>query len=344
MAVSINDIAKAAKVSTATVSRVINNSTNITPKTKERVLSVMKDMNYVPNSLARGLSNRKALNVALIIDIDNPGSFYNPFFSEVMHGIETAVYKKGLCLIIASSKRADIEETLETLILGKRIQGVFVPNSLADPNAINNLINKKFPFIGIGEIEGYKNPVSWVDINNQQGGEHAVEHLVEQGYRNIGFIGGSQEKLFNKNRLLGYKHAMIRNGLNIHEEYIKVCDGTKQDAYKKMNKMISMDAKLDAVICGDNIITYGVMKAVFESKKNIPNDIGIVSFDRYPLATLVEPSITTVDIDVFQLGELAANLLLKLIENPAMSQQQSLISTCVEIRDSTRRGKDIVQR
>ncbi len=337
MAVSINDIAKAAEVSIATVSRVINNSSSISPKTRDKVLKVMRDMHYVPNSLARGLSNRKALNVALLIDIEDEGSFHNPFFYEIMHGIESAVYKKGLSLIIASSKRAEIKDTLKWLIQGKRMQGVFIPSSLADKAVITELIDERFPFIGIGEITGMKESISWVDINNRQGGEQAVQHLIDQGYRRIGYIGGELDKLFNKNRLHGYREALLRNGMDVIENRIKICDTTKQDAYIKMHELLTLDDQVDAVVCGDNIISYGAMKAIAEADLIIPKDVGLISFDKHPLATLVEPSITSVDINVFQLGELAASILLQIIENPEISHQQSLISTCIEKRESTRR-------
>lgn len=336
MAVTISEVAKAAGVSTATVSRVINNSTSITPATREKTLAIMKELNYVPNSLAQGLSNQKALNVTLLINIDDAKSFSNPFFYEVMHGIETVVYEKGLSLTITSSKKnKPTIDTLEQMVSEKRMQGLIIPASLAEAKIIKKFKKMHFPFVVIGQPEAHTDLVNWVDINNQQGGEQAVEHLLNKGYRKIAFIGGNNTELFNKNRLSGYRDALKRNKVTVTANHIKECDNTKNDACEKMKALLSLKDKPDAVICGDNIISFGAMKAIKAEGLSIPNDIGIVSFDNYPLAELVEPSLTAVDIDVFELGVVAANTLLKMIDKPNMSQQQSLISTSINEREST---------
>lgn len=335
MAVSIKEIAKAAGVSTATVSRVINNSPKLSQKTREKVLQTMKEMDYVPNSLARGLSNQKALNVALLINIEDSSSFHNPFFYEVMHGIEIAVYKRGLSLIMASSRADDKIEIVEWLMNEKRMQGIIIPSSLADKKLLQLLRKRRFPFVVIGKYEEDVKPVSWVDVNNQQGGEQAVSHLIESGYEKIAFICGEFDKIFNRDRLQGYQRAMQRHQQVIQNEWIIETDGSKAQAYDAMKKLLKSKNCPDAIICGDNIISFGVMKAAQEYGILIPKQLGLVSFDNYPLATLVEPSLTSIHIDVFQMGEMAANSLLSLIDNPEASQQQMLISTNVEVRESS---------
>ncbi len=342
MAVTISDVAKAAGVSTATVSRVINNSSSITLATREKTLAIMKELNYVPNSLARGLSNQKSLNVTLLINIADAKSFSNPFFYEVMHGIETVVYERGLSLTITSSKKTiSTLDTLEQMVNGKKMQGLIIPSSLANKKIVSKFRKMNFPFVIIGELAGYSEPLNWVDINNKQGGEQAVEHLIKKGYRDIAFIGGRHEELFNRNRLSGYMEALKRNSLTINQDYIKECDNTKTGAYEKMSELLSLNDRPDAVICGDNIISFGAIKAINGVGLNIPKDLGVVTFDNYPLAELIEPSLTAVDIDVFELGVVAANTLLKMIDNPDVRQQQSLISTRIDERESTMKNKTL---
>jgi DNA-binding LacI/PurR family transcriptional regulator len=336
--VSIRDVAKAAGVSTATVSRIINNSPLISPETRDRTLKVMEELNYVPNSLARALSNQKSFNVTLLIDIADVKSFSNPFFYEVMHGIETVVYKKGLCLTIASTKNSDKKtDILDWLIHGKRMQGLIIPVSLADETVIEKLEEMRFPFVLVGEPQGPAESVHWVDIHNRQGGQMAVSHLAANGYRNIGLIVGNKNEKFNRNRLAGYLDALAQNGMTVREEYIKESNGTKQDAYEKMKELLALDIRPDAVIGGDNILCYGAMKAVKEAGLHIPSQVGIVSFDDYPLAELLEPSLTAVVIDVFELGVLAADTLLNMLDDPESKQQQYYIPTCIKERESTKR-------
>ncbi len=340
MAASIKDVAKEAGVSTATVSRAINNSPSITEETRAKILAAMKKLNYVPNSLARGLSSQKAFNVTLIIDIEDAKSFNNPFFYEVMHGIEEVMHQNGLSLIIASSYKSENRiNSIKELVYGKRMQGLIIPSSLADSKTLEKLSEINCPFVIIGEPEENKGLYSWVDINNEQGGEQAVEHLISMGYEKIAIICGSETELFNHNRLLGYKSALQKNNITVRDNFIKECDGTKQDAYKKVLELLALDDIPDSIICGDNIISFGAMKAINERGLTIPDDIGLVSFDDYPLAELVEPSLTSIEIDVFELGTIAANTLIKILNNPKAMKQQSLLSTGINVRESSQRKK-----
>lgn len=336
---SIKDVAEAAGVSTSTVSRIINDNPAISTETRERVQKVMKELNYVPNSMARGLSNQRAFTVTLAINADDVKSFNNPFFYEVMHGIETVVYQKDLCLIVANMQTFIKKESiLSWLINGKRTQGIIFPSSIVNEKMIRELKKHKFPFVVFGEPGSFE-PVDWVDINNRQGGQQAVEHLLQQGYSKIAFISGSKKEVFNKNRHMGYRDGLERNGLTYLEEYVAEGGSAKSDGYNMMHALLTLEDRPDAIICSDNILSLGVMKAILSAGFKIPEDIGVISFDNFPVADLADPPLTTVDVDVFELGVQAANMLFKLIENPQSRQQQSLIATEIQMRQSTQRKK-----
>lgn len=336
---SIKDVAEAAGVSTSTVSRIINDNPAISAETRERVQKVMKELNYVPNIMARGLSNQRAFTVTLAINADDVKSFNNPFFYEVMHGIETVVYQKDLCLIIANMQTIIKKESiLSWLINGKRTQGIIIPSSIVNEKIIRELKRHKFPFVVFGEPCSSE-PVDWVDINNRQGGQQAVEHLLGQGYRKIAFISGSRKEVFNKNRHTGYRDGLEKNGMTCREEYAVQGGSAKSDGFNMMQSLLNLKDRPDAVICCDNILSLGVMKAIQSAGLQIPDDIGVISFDNFPVADLADPPLTTVDVDVFELGVQAANMLFNLIENPQSRQQQSLIATAVQIRESTLRKK-----
>jgi DNA-binding LacI/PurR family transcriptional regulator len=336
---SIKDVAKAAGVSASTVSRVINNSPLISAETREKTLKVMKELNYVPNSMARGLSNQKAFTIALLVNISEPKAYSNPFFYEVIHGIETIVYNNGLCLIIANLQTSVKKDNmLGWLIHGKRTQGVILPSAIVDSQIVKELKKIKFPFVVLGEPADCREPIDWVDINNAQGGQQAVDHLLRQGYRKIAFIGGSRKEIFNRNRLSGYREALEANGIEYNPEYVREGGSSKQDGLIMTRELLGLKARPDAVICGDNFLSLGAMKAAAEAGLNIPADFGVLSFDNFPIAELAEPSLTTVDIDVFEMGVQAASLLFKRIENPSAREQQSLIATRIEERESTARS------
>ena len=336
---SIKDVAKASGVSTATISRIINNNPLVSVETREKVMRIMKDLNYVPNSMARGLSNQKSYTVALLINIKHAKSFYNPFFYEVMHGIEAIVYSKGFCLIIANQQTSlKNDDMLKWLIRGKRSQGVIIPSSIVDTQNIRELKKLGYPFVVIGEPCNTSEPIDWVDINNNQGGRQAVQHILDNGYSRIAYIGGSQKELFNKRRLSGYYDALAEHGLPALPELVREGGTTRRDGLAMMDELLALPQPPDAVICSENILSLGAISAIQKAGLTIPDDMGIVSFDNYPIADLLEQEITTIDVDVFELGRQAANILFRLIENPEARQQQSLISTSIQARESTDRN------
>lgn len=337
MGVSIKDVARTAGVSTATVSRVINHSEKIADETRQKILKVMKDLNYVPNTMARDLSNQKASNITLLIDGADAKSFSNPFFYEVMHGIESVVYQEGLTLMIASSQpNQKKKELLKWLIQGKRLQGLIIPSSLFDEKTMNHLEDLKCPFVVLGETRNIEKPHNWVDIHNSQGAKLAVAHLVEKGYRKIAYLGGHEKEMFNFYRQSGFKEALQKYDMTVRPEMILQVASDKQQAYEQAKKLLEHEQP-DAFVCGDNIISLGAMNAIKEKGYDIPAQVGLVSFDDYPLAELLEPSLTSVVIDVFELGVQAAKLLLQSMEDEQMRPKQSLISTSIHPRESTGR-------
>jgi len=333
---SIKDVAKLAGVSVSTVSRVINNNPVIPSKTRDKILKVIKELDYSPNSMAQGLSNNRSYTITLLINIDDEKSFYNPFFYEVMHGIEKVVYENEYCLIVANLKTMlKNDKVLNWLIKGKRTEGIILPSSIIDSKMVNELKKNKIPFVSIGEPQDLREPISWGDINNRQGGEQATNCLLDKGYQKIAFVGLDENKLFCRRRFEGYKIALEKNKQNLDQELVIQSGNTRDDGYRVMKKLLLSGNKFDAVICADNTLSVGVIKAIREKGLSIPNDIGVVSFDNSQIAELLEPSISTVNIDVFELGLQSANLLFRLIENPKASGQEILISTNIEERETT---------
>ena len=224
---NIKDIAKAAGVSTSTVSRVLNNSPLISPETKERILRIVREHNYVPNSMARGLSSQKANSIALLVNIEDAKSFDNPFFNKIMYGIENVVYKNGLSLVISNLQTTrNSEKHLNWLIQGKHIHGVILPSFILKPALIKTFKSLNFPFVAFGEPEDITVPFDWVDINNVQGGQQAANHLFEAGYRRIAFLSGSTREIFNRNRLSGYQIMLKQHQLKADDSLVMTCDNS----------------------------------------------------------------------------------------------------------------------
>ncbi len=336
--VTIRDVARAAKVSSATVSRVLNQSALISVKTKETVQRAIKDLGFVPNVVARNLASQRSCTIGLLIDIENARAYSNPFFTEVLHGIETVVYSEGYFLIIANEKTISHQKiSIDHLVLEKRIDGLILPYPSAKRGLIRKLDANGFPFVIIGEPDESRDEVDFVDINNELGGEQAVHHLVQNGYRRIAFIGGNRGIKFVQNRLTGYAKALRQHGLPLREELIQEERGeiTKTSGFALTKRLFTGMEPPDALVCTDNILAWGALNAVKEQGLKVPEEVGIVSFDNFPLAEFLSPPLTTVDIDVFALGVQAASILMKRLKMVNLPHQQSIVSTKLVERDSS---------
>jgi DNA-binding LacI/PurR family transcriptional regulator len=332
---NIKDVAKAAGVSTSTVSRTINNSPSISLATKERIFSVMRELNYSPNMIAKSLTNNKSYTVTLIVDVEDEKSYQNPFFYEIMHGIERHVYRKEYSLIVANLNSTQKNQSvIEWLIKGKRTDGVILPASILSSAMIEILRKYNIPFVAIGEPVGLKESVSWVDVDNKKGTENAMYYLFDKGYRNIGFLGLNKTQLFSRKRLEGYKSALADEPHEIDNDLIRECMNTKREGYQHMIDLLQRDHRPDAIICADSHIAFGAIKACGELHLRIPEDIGIISYDNSQLAEISDPEITTVYVDVFELGLQSAKQLFELIEDPQKIDQGLLISTSIKVRET----------
>lgn len=338
MGVTIKDVAKATGVSTATVSRVINNSPLISPRTAEKVKLAMKKMNYYPSSMARGFSNQNTYNIALVVDINNFDAFDNPFFYKIQYGIEKVICNKGYNLIIANEKTTmNKGNTLNRIICEKRADGIIFPAFLLKKNIIKNMEEEKIPYVVIGEPP--KNyDVNWVDINNKMAGYIATKHLIDNEYRNIAFVSSNLSDTFNVKRYRGYKEALKDNGIAIDDRLFTKNITSNIDGYNIITNYMDSACIPDAFVFSSNLAAFGAITALKEKGYDIPDDIGIVSFDNFLVAELTKPEMTTVDIDVLELGIQAGSMLIGEINLPSSSKHNTLLSVKLITRGSAERS------
>lgn len=336
MSVTIKDVAKQAGVSTATISRYLNDSPFISQETAEIVRATMKELNYSPNSVARSLVNQATHTIAFIVDSQNSGAFGNPYFLQIQYGIEKVLGTRGYYLMIVNmGNRDNGENVLNKLISEKRVDGIIFPSVLSKKTTINKICESNFPCVIFGKQKENTN-VSWVDLDNVMGGKLATEHLLRNGCRRIAFIGCNSKKVFGVQRLEGYKKALTQNGVSVAKELIMEGFEGKEKGYEIMNVLLSQGSYPDGFVFSDNFAAFGAISAARQSGLKVPEQLQIVSFDDGPAAVLCEPEMTVVDIDMFDLGSQAATMLLKQIEAPSKNMQQSLISVKLICRGTSK--------
>lgn len=314
---NINDVAQKAGVGTTTVSRVLNNSPLVSDKTKEKVLNAIKELDYYPSTFARGLAGFSTYTIGLIMDNTMDKVYANPFIYEVFRGIEKSIYEGGYNLMLLGMNTCQNDKlAIENVLQAKLLDGLILPAELITSSYFDKIKSFKLPVVSIGKLEAIRN-ISNVDIDNFMAGYIATKYLYERGYRKIHFSGISPDKMFANDRYKGYKKFMQEKSLEI-----VVPD-------KLLNN-------IDSIICIDNINSYKMLQECKKVNKKVPEDIGIVTFDNYPLAEYLEPPITNIEIDLYELGFNAGNEILRLVKEPIYKAKDIRIPASINIRSSTK--------
>ena len=338
MGVTIRDIAKEAGVSASTVSRVMNGNAAISEETRLKIQETMKRMNYHPNSRARNFANGITNTIALVIDAEDETTFSNTLFNRSVYAIERIAQKNGYNLLITN----DADETkhsISTLVYEKKADGLILPSSSVREKLLDMLQEEQFPFVVLGEPDICRDTIAWVDVDNYEGSRTAVRHLTERGYRGIAFLTEGRDTVFARRREAGYCDALKAAG--IAQSSVFILDGCCLEATAARLVDSVRKHRTDAVICSNNLLAYQVLKMAAENGISIPEELGVVTFDNYPLAEYMSPPLTVIDIDTYRLGEEAAELLIGKISSDissdAAGKRVSVIDTRIICRKSSER-------
>lgn len=338
MTVTIKDIAKRVGVNPSTVSRVINGTASISDQTKEKIYEAMKEMDYHPNSLARSLVNGSTFTIGLVIDAGNSDAFSNAFFIRSVSAIEAVTQQKGYNLLITNDTSKENDSAVKNLILENKVDGVILPVSVARDELVNLLAGNHFPFVIMGEPEADKKDFCWIDMDNEKGGEDAVKHLFEAGYKHPVLFVQNQGTMFERKRIQGFWNEAEKHGISRKKENIVECGIKGEEITQTVERLITQNKEADSIICTNNTVAYYVLKELRKQGKRVPKDMGVVTFDNYPLAEYMDPPLTVVDVDTYKLGEEAANALFDMIKDEKQKTRNKRLPTRIIKRESTGRG------
>lgn len=330
MAATIHDVARLAGVNSSTVSRVLNGKATVMEETREKIYAAMRQLDYHPNSLARSLANGQSGAIGVVVDAEDAEAFSNVFFNRSLFAVEKVAQERGYHVILANGARhAGGMGSIEKLMLERKVDGLILPPSTVKPTLLKKI--QSFPCVVLGQPETVHHDVSWVDVNNAQGAEMGVAHLLEHGYRRVAYLGGQGRTGFSKRRVKGYEKALEKQ-----EPLVFPTDGTVEGAERTALEALGAAGRPDAFLCNDNLTAFGLLKATRTVNLRVPQDVGIVTFDNYPLAEYTDPPLTAVDVDTALLGEQAARLLFQHIDHHTPSQQVLLGTTLIDRISSCR--------
>lgn len=312
MAVTIQTIARLAKVSTATVSRYLNFPESVSEKKRALLAEVIKEQNYVPNELARGLTRNIFSTIGVIMPDIN-----NTFFSAVLLGIELELEKSGYSTLVCNTHgQIEREKRYLEMLMSRRVAGiVFVGTRplAAEDNAHIVELARKVPVMLINDRLSSED-VSFVMTNEEQGMGLAVEYLYGLGHRKIGFLNGNPPFTTYVYKLDGFVKAMKRLGLEMCDGYLQSVEPYEKGGYSGMLKIAQLASRPTAVVTANDQIAIGAVRAVFESGWVVPRDMSVVGFSNTPISAEVYPRLTTVDQFPYDTGKTAAQRLVEQID------------------------------
>lgn len=327
--VTIGAVAKLAGLSIASVSRVIN-GTAARADTERRVRAAIIDLGYQPNSAARALKVRKSEQICLSFD-----DLGNPAYVSMTRGVGNVLSSTKFRLILSSafSSVEEIVKHLETM--GRGFADGLIISPIYNDSRIAALISQlRIPVVLIGTLPAGLD-VDNVHVDSAAGIDMAVEHLVETGRKNIALINGPITTNPGRRRKAAFEKALTNRGLAISQECVIQAEAFSPEAgYKAFSNLKDLK-DFNAIICANDQLAAGVMKFCFENSISIPSDIALIGIDNIDLASLLRPTLTSIDLRAEERGEIAANLMLDHLANPDRPSKQITVQPRLVIRDST---------
>ncbi|MFE7083468.1 LacI family DNA-binding transcriptional regulator [Priestia megaterium] len=331
---TIKDIARVAGVSVTTVSRALNGYSDVNEKTRQKIAAVARELNYSPNTLARGLVMQKSKTIGLLVSGISRESVKDNFTFEVLCGVNERASTLGYDLILFNTNTMmQREKTYTQLCRERRVDGVIIQGIKKDDPYLKEVVESDIPCVLV-DIPVHSSSVGYVTTDNALGAKKAVKHLVSLGHQHIGMINGHGDAFVSRERLRGFSQALHEYRIPFRPE--RVLDGEFQEkkAEEEALKLLTEHKKVTAIFCASDLMALGALKACKELGLDVPKDISIVGYDNIFLASHSSPNLTTVGQEVYQIGYEAADLLIEMLEGKETNMKRYL-DTKLIIREST---------
>jgi LacI family transcriptional regulator len=325
---TIQEVARYAEVSTATVSRVLNNHSNVHPDLVRRVRAAVGALAYQRNAVARNLRrSQTSLWAVIVSDVGNP------FFTAMVRGLEDVAQQGGCSVVLCNSDESRAKEAdYIAAAAAERMAGVVI-SPASSATDVTPLVDLGIPVVAVDRrLRG--TAVDTVLVDNQRGAEAATGHLMDMGYQRIACITGPSQVMTASERLKGYKRALRRHGRDLLPELVRHADFRERGGYDAMRSLLA-DSAPDAVFVANNLMAVGALKYLVQHGIRIPRDVGVVGFDEIPWADLIRPALSTVAQPTYEMGRIAGQLLAAHSASPDKRPETVVLRTSLNMRASS---------
>lgn len=330
LSLTIKDIAALAKVSTGTVSKVLNENQGVSEDTRRRILKLIDDLDYHPNAAAKGLASNRTYNIGVIIPHTGNYSMSSAYWPALLTAIteKTAAMNFNVLLATARSEE-DVDSAYRSTLRGRRVDGIIVSAEQFGQRQLGELLFKGFPFVMVGKSPFFSHYN--VDVDNRGGALKMTQHLLGVGHRRITLLAGPEHLPSVRDRVEGFRAAMAEAGL---EPTVRHCSYLGNDAEATIGGILRSTPRASALFVAAADLVAPTLRAVPAHGLQIPDDLAVVSFDDHPLYELFSPALTAVRQPIHELGEVAADLLFSLINGTAPEEKSVVLPTTIVRRRS----------
>jgi len=320
--VTIDDVARHVGVAKGTVSRVLNNYTDISDDTRKRILKAVQDLGYQPSATARNLKRGRQDTLGIVIPVGH-GNGADPFLAQFIDGIARALDESGLDLLVTTAhSREHVIATMKRLIARRKVDGFIVTRTEVDDPRIAYLTEQTFPFVTHGRT-GDPTGYAWFDIDNEAAFADGVRHLYSLGHERIGFIGGSPDLNFARQRRDGYRQGLEALGVRHDPELETLQAINEKGGFAGAETLLAHKAPPTALLCVTDALAIGAVQFCREIGLKAGSDVTVIGYDGLPVGEYLDPPLTTFSQSAQEAGGRVARMLIDVLDGkPSRSLQE----------------------
>jgi len=332
---TIYEVSKLAGVSLATVSRVMNNSGNVTAKTRQKVLSAIAELGYRPNSMAQSLASKRSNSVGILIP-----ELYGPFFGVMLSSVEQELRDAGKRVVITAGHSNEIKERdCIDFLLGSSCDALILHVYSVPDRLLISLNKGPAPIILLNRLIP-EMADRCITLDNEHGGYVAAKCLLERGHTHIAYVSGPRWKEDSFKRLAGHKRAFAEFGVEMDERLLFEGDFEEASGRRAMEHFLQLDFPFTGVVCANDEMAAGVMDTARQNGLAIPDDVSVIGYDNVDFTTYLNPKLTSIGCQIREMGRMAARCVLKNAYNESDLEIRNTFEPELVLRESVKSRKE----